>query len=196
MSLLQRWTPKTAIPASLFALLLASCNSTSTQNLPTLTPASSTCGTSATQATPAPPSGPPAVASLTDPTTKTPSVKQITFYGDLLPILNSVQTGAVYKCTTCHANYATPDGMNSQDELNRVVQSMQDGSMPRSGQLVPQALIDEFKVWGVEGFPPGDPSSTPAQLSSAQLAAAQAASANSGAPCTPAPASGPTKPSF
>lgn len=79
----------------------------------------------------------------------------VTFYGDLLPVLSSNKSGEVYKCTTCHAHYGKPDGMNNVRELERVVESMRSGRMPRGGDRVPAALIELFSMWRLQGFKDG-----------------------------------------
>lgn len=79
----------------------------------------------------------------------------VTFYGDLLPILASVKTDEVYKCTTCHAHYLKPAGMNNVRELERVVESMRLGRMPRVGNAVPADKIDLFTTWRLQGFQEG-----------------------------------------
>ena len=81
----------------------------------------------------------------------------VTFYKDILPILSSQQTGKVYKCTTCHAHYAKPEGLNNVPELNRVVESMRNGRMPRVGTRVPEDSIKLFSAWQIQGFPAGEP---------------------------------------
>lgn len=102
---------------------------------------------------------------------------EVTFYGDLLPILASVETGKVYKCTTCHAHYEKPDGMNNVRELERVVESMKIGRMPRVGDRVPSAKIELFTMWRLQGFKDGTPktaarsdSTSPAQSQDAKPA--------------------------
>lgn len=85
-----------------------------------------------------------------------PAIAQVTFYGDLLPILRSQSKDKVYKCTTCHAHYNKPDSMNNLDEINRVIESMENGRMPRGGDFVPKDKIEMFRIWQLQGFQLGD----------------------------------------
>lgn len=82
---------------------------------------------------------------------------QVTFYGDLLPILSSNVDGKVYKCTTCHADMAKPDALNTVDKVNRAIESMENGRMPRPGNPVPKDKIELFRIWQLQGFQEGDP---------------------------------------
>ncbi len=86
-------------------------------------------------------------------------VQQVTFYGDLLPILSSVEDGKVYKCTTCHAEMGKPDGLNTVTKLGRAIESMENGRMPRPGNAVPPAKIELFRIWQLQGFQEGDKNS-------------------------------------
>jgi hypothetical protein len=82
--------------------------------------------------------------------------KQLTFYQDILPILKANTAGHSYKCTTCHAHYSEPDGLNSVPEINRIIDSMESGRMPLSSNRVPKKLIDVFRVWQKHGFRTGN----------------------------------------
>ncbi len=88
-------------------------------------------------------------------------VEQVTFYGDLLPILSSVESDKIYKCTTCHAEMAKPDGLNTVDKLNRAVEAMENGRMPRPGNSVPKDKIELFRIWQLQGFQEGDKNAKP-----------------------------------
>lgn len=94
--------------------------------------------------------------------------KEVTFYGDLLPILRSSTRGEAYKCATCHPDFLTPDGMNSIPKIEGIVGSMKNGRMPRGGDLVPPEKIKLFTTWQLQGFRPGVPgASTPENLDTA-----------------------------
>jgi hypothetical protein len=95
--------------------------------------------------------GSQATAGLSEP------ARSVTFYGDLLPILSSTATGAVHKCTTCHAHYGKPEGLNTVPELESVVQALSTGRMPRGGDFVPAEQIELFRMWRDQGFPAGAP---------------------------------------
>lgn len=82
--------------------------------------------------------------------------KYITFYQDILPILQANTADHSYKCTTCHAHYAEPEGLNNVPEINRIIDSMESGRMPRSNNKVPKQLIDMFRTWQRHGFRTGD----------------------------------------
>ncbi len=79
----------------------------------------------------------------------------VSYWADIFPILDSVATTRVYKCNVCHANYARPDGLSSVPELNRVIGSMRNGRMPRGGDRVPEAAIQLFEKWRLDGFQTG-----------------------------------------
>lgn len=81
----------------------------------------------------------------------------VTFYGDLLPILDADEGTTVHKCTTCHAHYAKPEGLNSVREVESVVESMRNGRMPRVGTRVPNEQIELFNKWRLQGFKVGVP---------------------------------------
>jgi len=89
---------------------------------------------------------------------------QITYYRDILPILSSSRDGAAYKCTTCHAHYGEPNGLNNVGEVDRIVESLETGRMPRGGDRVPKERINLIRTWQLQGFQNGQPSDTPAQL--------------------------------
>ncbi len=82
--------------------------------------------------------------------------KQITFYQDVLPILKANTAGHSFKCTTCHAHYSEPEGLNSVPEINRIIDSMESGWMPRSSDRVPKELISVFRTWQKHGFRTGN----------------------------------------
>jgi hypothetical protein len=94
-------------------------------------------------------------------TTASGTPPQVTFFGDLLPILSSNERGAAYKCTTCHAHYAQPSGLSSVAEVDAIVQAMTDASMPRGGDAVPREKIVLFRQWQLQGFQTGRPQSLP-----------------------------------
>ncbi|TWW07947.1 hypothetical protein E3A20_29240 [Planctomyces bekefii] len=85
------------------------------------------------------------------------SAPPVTFYGDLLPVLSSNESGAVYKCVTCHAHYGKPEGLSSVLEIERIVTSLKNGRMPRGGDPVPADKIELFSVWRLQGFQSGSP---------------------------------------
>lgn len=89
---------------------------------------------------------------------------QITYYRDILPILSSSKDGAAYKCTTCHAHYGEPNGLNNVGEVDRIVESLETGRMPRGGDRVPKERINLIRTWQLQGFQNGQPSDKPAQL--------------------------------
>lgn len=91
---------------------------------------------------------------------KNDGTKAVTFYGDLLPILSSNVADHSYKCTTCHAHYAKPKGLNNVEEVERVVESMRSGRMPRGGDPVPAEMIELFTMWRIQGFQEGSPKSS------------------------------------
>ncbi len=93
---------------------------------------------------------------LTDPAAAT-TPRQITFYGDILPILSSQETGKVYKCTTCHADYGKIEKLSNVLEVDRVIESMTVGRMPRGGTKVPKESIQLFRDWQLQGFQAGTP---------------------------------------
>ena len=103
-----------------------------------------------------------------DPDTETGAVEPdfITFYGDLLPILSSNGKDQAYKCTTCHAHYMKPSGLNNVREVERIVESLRSGRMPRGGDPVTSAKIELFSMWRLQGFKEGIPKreSAPGQL--------------------------------
>lgn len=89
---------------------------------------------------------------------------QITFYKDVLPILSSNKAGAAHKCTTCHAHYNDPNGLNNVGEVDRIVEALETGRMPRGGDRVPKEKINLIRTWQLQGFQNGSPSDTPSQL--------------------------------
>jgi hypothetical protein len=82
--------------------------------------------------------------------------KNINFYQDILPILQANTAGHSYKCTTCHAHYAEAEGLNNVPEINRIIDSMETGRMPRSNNKVSKKFIDMFRTWQKQGFRTGD----------------------------------------
>ena len=84
------------------------------------------------------------------------NANELTFYQDILPILKANVAGHSYKCTTCHAHYSEPEGLNSVLEINRITDSMESGRMPRSNNRVPKELIDVFRAWQKLGFRAGN----------------------------------------
>ena len=81
--------------------------------------------------------------------------RQITFYRDILPILTSNTKGKVYKCTTCHSQYAKPEDVASVDEVEAIVASLKSGKMPRAGNAVAPGEIELFTKWRLMGFQTG-----------------------------------------
>jgi hypothetical protein len=81
--------------------------------------------------------------------------RQVTFYGDILPVLSADSRSRSYKCTTCHAHYREPEGLNSVPEIERIIESMKEGRMPRSTTKVTAAEIELFDVWRLQGFSVG-----------------------------------------
>jgi hypothetical protein len=82
---------------------------------------------------------------------------ELTFFKDVLPILDSRKTGEVYKCTTCHSAYRQPDGSNSVDKIEQIISAISEGgSMPTSGDKVKPEYIEKIRQWQVEGFVSGD----------------------------------------
>lgn len=128
------------VTQSLFLVLLAAC--AGQQSQPQIAGETPTC-------TPSSKESKNKDLDLTD-------VPQVTFYGDLLPILSSVKDNEIYKCTTCHAEMAKPDGLNTVTKLNRAIESMENGRMPRPGNPVPKAKIELFRIWQLQGFQEGD----------------------------------------
>ena len=88
-------------------------------------------------------------------------VKKVTFYRDLLPILTANTRQRPYKCTTCHAHYETPEGLSNVPEVERIVDSLNKGRMPRSNSRVSEDEIKLFESWRLQGFLPGDPKDAP-----------------------------------
>ncbi len=78
--------------------------------------------------------------------------KVVTFYGDVLPFLSSNAAGSAYKCTTCHAHYNAPDGLNSVGEVDRMINAMESGRMPRGGDPVPADKVALLRKWQLQGF--------------------------------------------
>ena len=90
--------------------------------------------------------------------TPTSTIAQITFYGDLLPILNlGGPRRGLQNARLVHAQYATPAGLNAVSTINQVIDSMQTKSMPRAGDVLPDEKINLFRVWQLQGFQPGVP---------------------------------------
>lgn len=104
--------------------------------------------------------------------------KVITFYGDILPILSSNAADSTYKCTTCHAHYSKPKGMNNVPELERVVESMRSGRMPRGGDPVPADKIELFTMWRLQGFQEGTQKAASSTASKAESNAGKSTSSS------------------
>ena len=93
------------------------------------------------------------------PSLKEDSDEPITFYKDVLPILDASTTGRVYKCTVCHSFYSKPSGSNSVDKIERIIDSVESGRMPlEGGDRVSPGEIQVLKLWRATGFQEGDPS--------------------------------------
>ena len=103
-------------------------------------------------------SGSAVAPALTEP------VPQVTFYGDILPILESAGPGVTYKCTTCHVNYFQPSALSSIDSVTQAINDMQQGRMPVGGNVVPSFRIQLFQIWQLQGFQVGNPNQKVAPL--------------------------------
>ena len=56
------------------------------------------------------------------------------------PILNSQESGRVYKCTTCHSQYTEQDYVMTEAGLSEIIRSVSGGKMPLGG--TPMAAAD------------------------------------------------------
>lgn len=91
----------------------------------------------------------------TSETSSAAAVPEVTFYGNILPILSSTATGSNYKCTTCHAHYTSPSELSTVPELQRVVTAIRNGTMPRGGDRLPAEKVALFERWRDQGFKAG-----------------------------------------
>jgi len=80
---------------------------------------------------------------------------EVTFYGNIQPFLASQSLGETYKCTTCHVHYNEPSGVNSVSEVNAIIASIKNKSMPITGDRVKSKYITLLKQWRLAGFPEG-----------------------------------------
>lgn len=75
---------------------------------------------------------------------------QVTFYADILPILDSKTN----KCTVCHPGYFKPSSLENGDEIDRVLTQVRSGEMPpeEDKQLRPEEveLLEQWKEAGLE----------------------------------------------
>ena len=124
--------------------LVAACSGNLEPALTDAPPVSSaqaaTCGTSAS-------------ASLTQ---TVPKDRSLTYYGDILPILESARDNYVYKCTTCHADYLTAERVARVKEVELILASVESGSMPLKGDRMDPYFIEIFRRWRLTGLKIGD----------------------------------------
>ena len=135
-------------------LLLAACSQQAQPQVGVTIPSSSDCA-------PRPKTGTSTGGGVAELVADNSIPRQITFYGDLLPILSSQTSGAVFKCTTCHADYGDPEKMNNVLTVNQIVEALEIGRMPRGGNLMPKAKIQLFRTWQLQGFQVGTIGSHP-----------------------------------
>ena len=81
-----------------------------------------------------------------------------TWYGNVLPLINSRIDGQKYQCSTCHDQYK--ELKVTKRELDEFIKSMrQSGTkfMPRVGDKVPSKCIEMLRAWQDDDHPKGDP---------------------------------------
>jgi hypothetical protein len=82
------------------------------------------------------------------------NAKTPTFDDDILPLLSSVETGRVYKCTVCHAHYKSYDIVSTDARVDSILSSSgPDGTMPLKGDKITASELNMVRAWRAAGFP-------------------------------------------
>lgn len=76
--------------------------------------------------------------------------RQISFYGDVLPALESRVSGYKFNCTTCHSEYRDPQYLLQVGEIDKVLTATRaEGTafMPRIGDRLPDNYLIMLRRW-------------------------------------------------
>lgn len=78
----------------------------------------------------------------------------LSFRMDILPMLSSNKTGRVFKCTTCHPAYTSPETLKLPGKIAAIIQEVQpEGRMPPNGDKFLPQDIQILLDWQNQGFP-------------------------------------------
>jgi hypothetical protein len=109
----------------------------------------------------------PAPSTLTP--AQNPTGSAVTFYKDILPLLNTNLPDRQYECTQCHASYADPAVVAKASLVDDIIASVESGFMPMNeGPRMRKEDIEVLKLWRRSGMQIGTQiQSRPANTSNA-----------------------------
>jgi hypothetical protein len=100
------------------------------------------------------------------PTLSSSPAKAITFYQDVLPILEMNESGRNYTCIRCHPSYRNYEIASRSSTADLIISSVSTGFMPlNEGPRMRAEDIAVLKQWRQTGMQEGTPPANQADLS-------------------------------